>query len=292
MGEIGMHNHSYWSDGKDGPEKIVWRAKKDGVKAICLTDHDVHYGIGDFIFACHVADIPTISAMEISAHYKKRHFVHILAYGIQNIDNSVVKKLSFNWYAHEFASNLIIDGVQDYFPVSVSSEEIRKINTRGSAPVNFSLPTLLFLANHLNVSLEKIREKVFQGGFAFEEPVRRGLFLSVQEAMEVINRMGAKAVLAHPELFEMYAIGETSEEESDELFYLLVELGLSGIETFYPYRSDREKKIARSIERAKHCGLWTTAGADYHGEFKSNRQITMPGMSLKEFMKFKEFCER
>jgi 3',5'-nucleoside bisphosphate phosphatase len=291
MDEVGMHNHSYWSDGKDGPKEIVSQAKKDGVKAICLSDHDVYHGTSEFILASQEAGISTISAMEISAHYKRRHFVHILAYGIRNIDENVIKSLNTNWRGHEFSNDLIIDGVRKHFPISISSEEIRRRSNGVSGPVNFSLPTLLFLAEYLNVSTAQIREAVFQGGYSFEKAVSRGLFLSVDEAMAAIRLMGAKAVLAHPELFEMYTIGETTEKESDELFYYLVELGLSGIETFYPYRKDREKKITRSMKRAKHCGLWLTAGSDYHGIYKPNCGIAMSGMSFKEFMKFKKFCE-
>ena len=42
---IDLHTHSYYSDGTFSPEALVVEAKKRGLQAIALTDHDTIDGL-------------------------------------------------------------------------------------------------------------------------------------------------------------------------------------------------------------------------------------------------------
>ena len=51
-GLLDFHNHSTHSDGQDTPYQLVERAKRHGVSAMALTDHNVISGLGEFNVAC------------------------------------------------------------------------------------------------------------------------------------------------------------------------------------------------------------------------------------------------
>ena len=82
-----------------------------------------------------------------------------------------------------------------------------------------------------------------------------------KEVIEKINKAGGIAVLAHPCCYWVFSL--------DKLVKELCEMGLEGIEAFYPYNGLRSivkfhsrKKIA---ELAKKYNLIKTGGSDFHG---------------------------
>jgi hypothetical protein len=147
------------------------------------------------------------------------------------------------------------------------------------------------LEGYLGIEKGDFKRFAFDDRFTFENPVLQGLYLSAQEAMEFIKSAGGKAVLAHPGMFSTYTVaGGTSVRDFEELFFFLVDLGLSGIETYYPNHTLEQTEYFENL--ALRCRLWKTVGSDYHGEYKPNCGMSMPGMSYEDFLRFKDFCER
>ncbi len=287
-----MHVHSSVSDGKDRPSVLIGKASQDGLSAVCLTDHDLYHGIDEFRTEAKKYDIKTIPAMEVSAHWQNRSYVHLLAYGIDFPGKELFlrEKLVKNWEAHNGMHDEIMKRLVECYSVHFSRETITKeIGQLG--PVNFVLPTIRFLEGYLGIDKGEFKRFAFDNRYTFENPVLQGLYLSVEEAMELIKAAGGKAVLAHPGMFSTYTVaGGTSIKDFEELFFLLVDLGLSGIETYYPNHSREQTEYFEDL--ALRCGLWKTAGSDYHGEYKPNCGLSMPGMSYEDFLRFKDFCER
>jgi hypothetical protein len=113
----------------------------------------------------------------------------------------------------------------------------------------------------------------------------------VEEAVGLIKSAGGKAVLAHPWMFSTYTVaGGTSVKDFEEFFFLLVDLGLSGIETYYPNHAREQTEYFEDL--ALRCCLWKTAGSDYHGEYKPNCCMSMPEMNYEDFLRFKASRER
>jgi predicted metal-dependent phosphoesterase TrpH len=292
MKKVGMHVHSCVSDGKDRPSVLVRKAVQEGLSAVCLTDHDLYHGIDEFQTEARKYDLKTIPAMEVSAHWQNRSYVHFLAYGIDitSKESVLVESLRKNWEAHNGVYDEIMERLVERYSVNFSREAIKKeIGQLG--PINFVLPTIRFLEGYLGIEKGEFKKFAFANRYTFENAVLQGLYLSVEEAMELIKSAGGKAVLAHPGMFSTYTVaGETSVKDFEELFFFLVDLGLSGIETYYP-NHDREQ-TGYFEDLAQRCRLWKTAGSDYHGEYKPNCGMSMPGMSYEDFLRFKDFCER
>ncbi|MGA2028244.1 MAG: PHP domain-containing protein [Syntrophobacteraceae bacterium] len=292
MKKVGMHIHSCVSDGKDRPSVLIEKAVQDGLSAVCLTDHDLYHGIDEFQTEAGKYDLKTMPAMEVSAHWQNRSYVHLLAYGIDfpGKEPLLRETLGKNWEAHNGVYDEIMKRLAVCYSVNFSRETIKKkIGQMG--PINFVLPTIKFLEGYLGIEKGEFKRFAYDNRFTFENPVLQGLYLSVEEAMELIKSAGAKAVLAHPGMFETYTIaGGKSAKDFEELFFFLVDLGLSGIETYYPNHDREQTEYFEDL--ALRCRLWKTAGSDYHGEYKPNCGMSMPGMSYEDFLRFKDFCER
>ena len=88
-----------------------------------------------------------------------------------------------------------------------------------------------------------------------------------KKVIETIHNAGGIAVLAHPCCCNVFNL--------DNFVKKLVEFGLDGIETYYPY--DRFRGIIKFSSRklpfklAKKYNLIQTGGSDEHGEIKINQ---------------------
>ena len=86
-----------------------------------------------------------------------------------------------------------------------------------------------------------------------------------KDVIKAIHNAGGVAVLAHPACY--WAIN------LDNFVKSLIELGLDGIEVFYPYRRHRgiiKFHKAETVKKiAQKYNLIMTGGSDSHGEIQS-----------------------
>ena len=89
--------------------------------------------------------------------------------------------------------------------------------------------------------------------------------LSPETAIELGRASGAVPIIAHPHTLGIFG------RELDAELKRLAELGLVGLEAFYPeYEPDTRLEL---VERARQAGLIPSGGSDYHGSYK-------PGLDL------------
>ena len=62
-----LHLHSYFSDGTYSPEEMVAEARRHGLAAVALTDHDTVEGCVRAELACREAGIEFIAGTELTA---------------------------------------------------------------------------------------------------------------------------------------------------------------------------------------------------------------------------------
>ena len=76
---VDLHVHSTESDGTLTPEDLVAEAKKVGLAAFALTDHDTCQGVGKAMPCAASAGIELIPGIELSTDYHGKE-VHIVGY--------------------------------------------------------------------------------------------------------------------------------------------------------------------------------------------------------------------
>src|SRR5690606_28765313 len=77
---IDLHTHSTVSDGTMTPSELVRHAKKSGLSAIALTDHDTIDGVDEAMKEGKSAGIEVIAGVEISADFAPHSEMHLLGY--------------------------------------------------------------------------------------------------------------------------------------------------------------------------------------------------------------------
>ena len=78
-----MHTHSCFSDGTYTPEELILEAKRIGLSAIALTDHNTVAGLDDFLRAAEGSGVEAVPGIELSTE-GEGHELHILGLYIRN----------------------------------------------------------------------------------------------------------------------------------------------------------------------------------------------------------------
>ena len=126
----------------------------------------------------------------------------------------------------------------------------------------------LFRAGHVRTVPEAFTRLIGDGGPAYVPKIK----LTITEAMAMILNVGGLPVLAHP--------GQLGQ---DELIPELIEMGLAGLEVYYPSHSQFE--INHYEELARYYGLIATGGSDCHGPNKNRilmGTVTVPYTVVEE----------
>lgn len=243
-----LHIHTSFSDGKFSPEEVVAKAKEVGLKYIAITDHDTVEGMLDLYergFYPSTA-INIIPGVEMSAA-SENHEVHILGYNVDIFNQELMENL-----------NDVAESRWSRF-----AEIIERLNDEG---YDISETEVLTIAgSSKSISRSHIARALVKKGMfksvreAFNEVLERGkpcyvphFRLTAEEILNIIHNAGGIAVLAHPKLIY-----------NDELVKQLLDVGMDGIEAFYPEHSDMD--TSKFLNMAKKRNLIVTGGSDYHG---------------------------
>lgn len=261
---IDLHIHSSASDGTCSPEEIVEQARDQGLKAIAIADHDTIDGVCQAMDAGIPQTLEFMTGIEISARPLDRMngggSFHILGYGFSIYDNFLHKTLGTLQQARENRNPKIIEKLQQA-GIDISIEDVEKICGTGQmGRPHFALA--LMEKNVVSTFDEAFDRYLGTGCLAHVDKAR----LSCQEAIQLINRAGGVAVLAHPGLIkapETYPMGELIDD--------LVTMGLNGIEA---HHTDHSEEQTRYFEKmAQNRGLLITGGSDFHGDMKPEVQM-------------------
>ncbi len=151
---------------------------------------------------------------------------------------------------HEMIEKLKALGIDN-----ITSEEV-SVLTRSDSVGRPHLATLLREKGWV-----KTNQMAFNKYLADDAPAFVPKFKQTpHEAIELIQKAGGIAVLAHPMLTRV-----------DELIPSFIEAGLGGLEVYYPCNSDKVTSYYEKL--AKKHNLVTTGGSDAHGTVKKHTYI-------------------
>lgn len=241
---VDLHAHTTASDGTLSPRELVRLAAQVGVASLAITDHDTVEGVADALDEAARLGIEVIPSVELSTDVPGTE-VHILGYFVQWEEK---------WF-RAFLSRLRSDRV------ARAQEMVRKLDALG-VPVTFEE-----VARHAEGAIGRphVARALVERGYVktFDEAfdrylgrnspayVERARF-TPEEAVGMIRRAGGVPVFAHP-----LSGGDP------ERIKALVEVGLMGIEAYYPEHTPSQTEFFVAL--ARRFGLVVTGGSDYHG---------------------------
>jgi predicted metal-dependent phosphoesterase TrpH len=272
-----LQSHSIRSDGTLEPAAVVHRAAAEGVQLLALTDHDTVAGVGEALTAAQACGIRLVPAAELSTVDGDHEDLHVLGYGIDHTDPTLLATLEGYRADREQRAERMAAALQDCgFALNRTP-----LDARAAAGLPIGRPHLARAAfdhpaNAARVAAEGLATfsdllvaYLIPGAPAYRRRTRP----TVAEAIAAIHAAGGVAVWAHPfwDLDAPQDVVATIERFARQR--------LDGVEAFYITHSREETLIA--ADACERLGLLTTGSADFHGpdhpQFHAFRRFDLCG---------------
>ena len=251
---LDLHCHSTASDGTVPPEELPALARKVGLTALALTDHDTVNGTEAFLKAAKdVPDVRCIPGIELACRLESGEHCHIVGLFIDS-QNETIRRLCdqiIEW--REERNRNILEKLSELgMPLDYETLKARHEDTVVGRPhiaeemVNFGY-------------CKKIRD-------AFQQYISRGRPAYCERevpdgptCMQAIHDAGGLAIWAHPMT--------SSNRTQPKCLAIATELrrfGLDGIEAYYSEHSMAQQDAVMKIAAQLHLAV--SGGSDFHGE--------------------------
>ena len=253
---IDLQSHSTVSDGELPPADVVRSAAEAGVTTMALTDHDGVAGVPEALETAAEVGIECVPAVEMSCVHKYSEDLHICGYWIDlekiqpACDRAQQERVD---RAKEIISRLNEHGVEVTFEEAAA---------KAGAADAIGRPHIAKAAGAGPDLGPFFEEYLVPGAKAF---VSRK-WPTAEQAVELIHEAGGVAVVAHP-----YWDVKDPDQVRDLVESLVRDVGLDGIETFYPPHTEEQTK--HCLELCEEFDLVPTASADFHGPDHKNFSV-------------------
>jgi 3',5'-nucleoside bisphosphate phosphatase len=259
MGNVDLHLHTTASDGVMSPSEIVRYARKRGLQAIAITDHDTIEGLEEGVSEGERIGFEVIPGIEISAEHSPGS-MHLLGYFFEIHHPMLTERLAYLQGARAERNPKIVAKLND-LGIKVTYEDVIRASGGGQVGRPHFAQVLLDMG-YVNSFQEAFDRFLRKGAPAYVDKVR----FAPKEALRFINEASGIGVLAHPN-----TLGTNGYGDLERLILQLMEYGLKGIEVYYPEHSGLA--VAQYKGLAERYGLLATGGTDYHGLEKDGLDI-------------------
>jgi len=256
-----LHIHTRHSDGAYTPLQVIDLARRSGLGAVSITDHDCLDGLAAARAAART-DLEVVSGVELTACFRNQ-ILHLLGYFFRPDEPALGMALTqlraqrmarFQEMVTRLRScGLVLDEGDLQQPAEVATLGRRH------------LAAMMVKAGCVGTLREAFARYLGDGGRVTVPAVG----LPVAEAIALVRGAGGVAAWAHP-----------SYDCSREALIELRALGLNAVETEYPGFRRQRAGALRGL--ATSLGLAITGGSDCHGPENNRRAIGVCSISTAE----------
>ncbi|CAB1066128.1 FIG00031715: Predicted metal-dependent phosphoesterases (PHP family) [Olavius sp. associated proteobacterium Delta 1] len=253
---IDLHIHTTASDGTLTPSEVISQALKLKLKAIAITDHDTLAGSKEALQAGIPSPLNFLTGVEISAapprFYAGSGSFHLLGYSIRLDNPALNHALEKLQQARKNRNPTIVSRLND-IGIMITLDEVRQ--EAGEGQLGRPHIATVLVKRGIVGSIDQAFDRYLgTDGPAYVDKFR----IECHKAIELILAAGGIPVLAHPGLLKC----KTSDQYV-ELIAGLKELGIQGVEVFYPEHTPEQTRLF--AELAQRHNLLLTGGTDFHG---------------------------
>jgi 3',5'-nucleoside bisphosphate phosphatase len=249
---VDLHAHSTASDGSRLPADVVREAKKVGLAAIALTDHDTIDGIAEAVATGREIGVRVVPGVELSA-VEGDVETHILGLHLSNTREMESRLVSLREMRRTRAERIV--GRLNDLGVRIEFASVLEQSAGGA--IGRPHVARAMIAEGWAVDFRDAFERYLGNGKPAYVGKER---LAIVDAIGLIHRAGGLAILAHP------AQGATRERVA-----MFAQHGIDGIEVRHPSHSSED--IARIMALVEHYSLVPSGGSDWHGATDGPRTL-------------------
>lgn len=239
-----LHMHTFHSDGYYSPEKLIEKAKNQGIKILSITDHDSVNGFSEATQYAEKFGIEVIPGVEISTDIRDTE-VHILGYFVDPNNKDLEHYLNFfREERHKRAIRMV--NKLNILGLDITIDDVL-VFAKDSALGRPHIAQALLAKGQVKSFFEAFYKYIGNHAPAYERKVH----LSPQSAFKIISDAGGLSFIAHPGNMPEILIKE------------LIDAGVDGIEVIHPSHSPEQVKFYRGI--VIEYFLLESGGSDFHG---------------------------
>ncbi len=270
---IDLHIHTTCSDGTYTPEEVVELAKEKKLEVIAITDHDTIDGVKRGAKKAKELGIEFINGIELSTNYQGKE-IHILGYFLNLDDEKLVNKLQELRNQRVTRTDKIIEQLKEY-KIEITKEEVMK-EVKGDLISRTHIASVLLKKGYVDTRKAAFRRYLGDTGAAY---VPRRNFTPI-DAVKMLKENGALAFIAHPKLIPW------GEKKTFKLVDELKEIGLDGLETYYPSFREIDKIYYKKM--CEKRGMIPSGGSDFHGGNRNNISLGIANVQNEVYEKMVE----
>lgn len=257
---VDLHVHSTASDGTYTPTELIAEAKRAGLSALALTDHDTTAGIKEAMSAAEKENMELIPGIELSTDYKGKE-VHIVGLYIDVENKELIEQTAAFRKCRDSRNEEIIAALQkEGFAITM---EALKAENPDCVITRANIARFLYNHGMIKSVQEAFDKYIGDGCRCYVNRFK----ISPTDAVRLIKQAGGIAVLAHPLLYHMSTVN------LQKLIEELKEAGLDAIEAIYSTYSTGEEQLMKRT--AKENGLLISGGSDFHGSNKPRIRLAV-----------------
>ena len=253
-----LHTHTVHSDGTLTSRELAAEAKRIGLSAIALTDHNSTAGLDEFLSSARELSIEAAAGVEFSVEYEGME-LHLIGLFIESEHYGAVMEYIGDLKEKKNAANRELIAKLCALGYDIDYDALLAATPEG-------------YVNRAHIAIDMVRrgyvESVSEAfdGFLSEKagyyvpPTKPGLFPTI----EFIDSIGAVSILAHPLL-------QLSREELRELLSREECQKLDAIETLYVKYSPEDREFSSAL--CRELSLLESGGSDFHGENKPGQEL-------------------
>lgn len=252
-----LHNHTGCSDGTDTPYELCENAKKLGLSAIAITDHNTVEGIFEFERCAKKFNLDYILGSEITTEHEGKE-VHMLCMFINENNAHSVAEFTEHMQKTKRIGNLNLAKKLREQGYEIYLEELEKKHGKNINRAHFAKELVKIGAVS---SMDEAFKGLLKEGNGIYVPSERP---STLYTVEKIREWGCIPVLAHPLL-------NFTPKKLEKALPLMKKSGLLGMEAYYTKFTKEQTAYLLSL-----CGKYNlipSGGSDYHGTNKVNADL-------------------
>lgn len=248
MSKIDLHIHTVYSDGTYTPREAVYKAKKLGLIAISITDHDSVDGLDEALKAGKEYGVEIVPGIEISTNVGEDE-IHILGYYLDWGSEELLSQLKVFQQVRVQRNEKLFKRLND-LGMRINHRETVKLAPRGVVN-RLHIANLMVMKGYVSSIGEAFEGWLNPGKPAYVKKVE----VPPSKAIKLLLEAKGVPVLAHPYL-----------SKRDDLIPELIKAGLKGLEVYHS--SHNAATTQHYLKLAKFYNLVITGGSDCHGRAK------------------------